>query len=200
MSLQVTQWLAERQELNMRQTHDPPIEPTVFVVSGFSYSGTTMMMKALEAGGMKLGYDTTDPGLCDARELSNRQANVPSFPENYIGHLIKVQAVGLERMHAMPRIKVVFMRRDVEEIVEAYRSWTGLENITAEQVQQAIERGLLQARNRKDLSLIEVSMHAVMDSPANELEAIGRFFGVALDLEAAAVAVHIPAFRNRSGS
>lgn len=74
----------------------------VYVIGGFMRSGTSMMMRALEAGGMEACYrksrdqmkaryadDQYDPNAGGLYELERRDYRRPDFPIGYEGKLIK---------------------------------------------------------------------------------------------------------------
>ena len=111
---------------------------TLYVVSGFMRTGTSMMMKALEAGGMDACYRQSrdemknrfadehyDPNIGGLYELERGDYQKPDFPKGYEGKLIKALNQGIPKMAVMPEIRAVFMRRDAEEIRQSYMPFLG---------------------------------------------------------------------------
>ena len=91
---------------------------TVWLVSGYPRSGTTMMMAALRAGGMPLLCKSSRQFL----ELDTADYRAADFPEKYVGRLIKytVGEQGVPHFsEKVPRLQIVFMRRDSHEIAQS---------------------------------------------------------------------------------
>lgn len=175
----------------------------VYVVSGFMRSGTSMMMKALEAGGMEAAYRQSrdvmkdrfadaeyDPNIGGLFELERADYQKPDFPHGYEGKLIKALRMGPGRMAVMPGgIRVVFMRRDAEEIRQSYMAFFGRSDFTVEQIEADVERSLTAARNRRDTRVLEVWYRGVVENPRPWFERIRKFYDVRLDVDACASVV-----------
>ncbi len=108
---------------------------TVYIVSGFMRTGTSMMMRALEKGGMdarysrardrmnaKFGDDFYRPNAGGFYELDRHHYREFGFPRKWKGCLIKALYGALWRMVA-GKYKIVFMRRDPEEIRQSYEAF-----------------------------------------------------------------------------
>ena len=106
----------------------------IFIVSGFMRSGTSMMMRALEAGGLEAAYDSSRDVMNDKFGDDNYKINPGSFyeilpmkyrglnfPLDYRGKLIKVLLWGLTNMW-VHEYKIVFMLRDFEEIRQSWEA------------------------------------------------------------------------------
>ena len=83
-------------------------DKTLYVVSGFMRTGTSMMMKALEAGGLDACYKQSreemknryadehyDPNIGGLYELERKDYQKPNFPRDYEGKLIKCLNKGI---------------------------------------------------------------------------------------------------------
>ena len=115
------------------------MDKTVYVVSGFMRTGTSMMMRALESGGMTACYRQSrdemrlrfadehyDPNIGGLYELAPKDYQDKNFPEPYKGKLIKGLNFCVPRMKVMPDgIRVVLMLRDKEEIRQSYDAFFG---------------------------------------------------------------------------
>lgn len=183
---------------------------TVYVVSGWMRSGTSMMMRALEAGGMDACYRQSrdemknrfadehyDPNIGGLYELERKDYRDPEFPRMYDGKLIKCLRMGLGRMRVMDSIKVVFMRRDPEEQRQSYMGFFGGTPPTVEQIQKQVAESLEAAYNRRDTSVLELDYPCVISNPAQSLERVQAFFGVDLDIHAAASTIDPVYYRYR---
>ena len=107
----------------------------IYIVSGYPRSGTSMMMKALNAGGMKVAYSENrekrmlllNDGNFIANkeflEIENDEHLEVNFPLQYDGKLIKMMYSSIYYLcpHAY---KIVFMLREYTEIEESWgRVW-----------------------------------------------------------------------------
>jgi len=111
----------------------------LYVVTGFMRTGTSMMMKALEAGGLDADYQQSrdemknrfadehyDPNVGGLYELERKDYKKWGFPKKHDGKLIKALNQGVPKMWPMKNgIRVVFMRRDSEEIRQSYDAFFG---------------------------------------------------------------------------
>lgn len=178
----------------------PSSNEPVYVVSGFMRSGTSMMMKALEAGGMTAVYRQSrdemknrfadehyDPNIGGLYELKRQDYLKPDFPRGYEGKLIKALRGGPGRMQVMPSILVLWMTRDAEEIRQSYMAFFGRSDFTVEQIEQDCKRNLQMARNRRDTRVMEVSYRGVVEDPEGWFKRIHNFGFHIDEVKAAAV-------------
>lgn len=101
----------------------------IYVVSGYMRSGTSMMMRCLEAGGLEAVYSRKRDADMNARwgddsgyvpndsyyELDAAAYSSPDFPMVYEGKLIKCLIGGLIRIPPS-EYRVIVMRRPAQEI------------------------------------------------------------------------------------
>lgn len=106
---------------------------TIYVVSGYMRSGTSMMMKCLEASGMEACYSTKKDAVLNQKyerddykpnpegfyELGRKDFNDPDFVKAFSGKLIKVLHWRLDKL-PKAKYKVVFIKRDPKEIEVSY--------------------------------------------------------------------------------
>lgn len=186
------------------------MQPT-YVVSGWMRSGTSMMMRALEAGGMEACYRVSrdvmknryadehyDPNLGGLYELERKDYAAPDFPAGYEGKLIKALRMGVAHMNVMPGgIKCLFMLRDPEEQRQSYMAFFGGQAPTVEVISQQVERARLGAYNRRDTEVLELAYRDVIEVPYQSFERVKAFFGVDLDVAKAAAIVDPELYRYR---
>ncbi len=156
-------------------------DKTLYVVSGYMRTGTSMMMKALEIGGLTAEYKQSrdemkdrfadefyDPNIGGLYELERQDYTNPNFPKGYEGKLIKALAGGVDKMKVMPDgIRVIFMRRDTEEIRQSYQAFFGtpLRHDT-KTLQKTIDLCIERGKNRKDvISYDEIWYRDVVENP-----------------------------------
>lgn len=101
---------------------------TVYFVSGFMRSGTSMMMRALTAGGLEPAYSHDRDKKMNEKwgepdylpnesylELNRLDYLKPDFPDMYEGRLVKCLYAGM--INIKPgQYRVIFMRRPQKEI------------------------------------------------------------------------------------
>lgn len=142
----------------------------LYTVSGFMRTGTSMMMRALEAGGMETCYKQSrdvmkdrfadkhyDPNIGGLYELERRDYGEFGFPEKYKGKLIKALNMGVPRMAVMPEgVRVVFMRRDTEEIRQSYDAFFGHQLANIEHLERNMADIIERIGNRRDVLSLDV--------------------------------------------
>jgi hypothetical protein len=95
----------------------------VFVVSGLPRSGTSMMMRMLDAGGLPALTDGVRPsdqdnpdGYYEFEPVKTLEHNA-SWIDEARGRVIKIVYVHLRHLPASVNYKIIFMRRIIEEII-----------------------------------------------------------------------------------
>ena len=154
----------------------------LYVVSGFMRTGTSMMMAALEIGGLDACYKQSreqmrkrftdkyyDPNIGGLYELERQDYQEFGFPQKYEGKLIKALNLGVPNMSVMPNgIRVVFMRRHSEEIRQSYDAFFGnqLNDKTIDNLQVQQDNTIDRINNRKDVCGLDVFWYAdVVENP-----------------------------------
>ena len=181
------------------------MDRTLYTVSGFMRTGTSMMMRALEAGGMEAcyrqsrdemksryadeHYNPNDGGLYELEPQDYRRWG---FPQSYEGKLIKALTMGVPRMAVMEHgIRVVFMRRDVEEIRQSYLAFFDHELQNIEHLERNMADIIQRIGNRKDVLSLDVFWYRqVVEQPLRHFELL-ESHGWPVDV-AASVAVVDP--------
>src|SRR5687768_12382196 len=98
---------------------------TITVVSGLPRSGTSMMMRALQAGGLPVladglrAADEDNPHGYFELEQVKRTVADPSWIAQARGHAVKVIARLLPDLPPGQHYKVLFMRRDLDEVLRS---------------------------------------------------------------------------------
>ena len=159
------------------------------VVSGSMRTGTSMMMKALEAGGLEASYRQSreemrkrfadkhyDPNIGGLYELLREDYAKKNFPQDYDGKLIKGLNSCVPRMEVMEDgIRVVFMLRDPEEIRQSFTGFFGTQLPDHKTYTERMLKIIRHIKNRRDV----ISMHVfkyreVVDNPK-------KFFNILKD-------------------
>lgn len=111
----------------------------IYVVSGWQGTGTSMMMEALIAGGMKAVWDPEKDKRLNAHccEMTGKLHNEryyefeepcyhePGFFEQHDGKMLKVLFGGLIRLPQHMKYRIIYMRRPQEEVIKSIRRTLG---------------------------------------------------------------------------
>ncbi|HKJ25889.1 MAG TPA: sulfotransferase family protein [Myxococcota bacterium] len=186
----------------------------VVVVSGAPRSGTSLMMQMLEAGGIApLADDARPPDAGNPRGYYELEA-VKRLPADAgwlaraPGRAVKVIHVLAPRLPEGPRYRVLWMERDLDEVVRSQRAL--LETLgrppeddladarAAEILAQQLAEAAAALDARGDVRRIAVSHARLLAEPGPSVARIAAFLGVPLDLSAMAAAVDPALHRVRS--
>jgi len=191
----------------------PHSDPIITVVSGLPRSGTSMMMKMLEAGGIPPLTDqlrTADidnpKGYYEFERVKQMDKGDTAWLPEARGKVVKVISYLLQYLPAGHAYRVVFVRRDIPEILASQRKMIINRGEDPDQMDDAQVEALF----KKHLAGIESWMAKqphirvlylrYADMLANPLPEIGRlnnFLGGKLDTSAMAVVVDPNLYRNR---
>lgn len=187
----------------------------IVIVSGLPRSGTSVMMQMLVAGGVPAltdgarVADTDNPrGYYEferAKKIKTDQGWL-SEARGKVVKMVHVLLLDLPRDVAGQEYAVVFMRRNLDEVVKSQgvmleRSGKKGGNIAPEQLKtvylQQIDRVLKDMAGRKNVRLMEVDYRDVVGDPAATARRVAEFVGGGMDVGAMAGAVDGGLYRNR---
>ena len=194
--------------------HRPQGEP-ITVVSGLPRSGTSMLMKMLEAGGMKIMTDserTADidnpKGYFEYERIKDLEKETDkSYVRDGRGKVLKVISFLIKDLPDDNDYRVIFMRRDLEEVLASQNKMIqrlGTEDSAAQEeamkeaYRNDIVRTRLLCKNRPNFELIEVHYKSAVEAPADAASRVNAFLGGGLDEEAMRAAVDGSLYRNRA--
>jgi len=185
----------------------------VVIVSGLPRSGTSMAMKMLEAGGMELVVDNIrtadednpkgyyeDERVKDLGDMEDKE-----WLNDARGKVIKVVSSLLNHLPASNAYQVVFMRRNLHEVLASQtkmldrrseESHTDDQDLLAMYTSH-LDKVQFQLRFRPYFEALYVDYADVVSEPAREARRIADFVGGGLDLERMAAAVDGSLYRNR---
>lgn len=192
----------------------PMSDSYVYGVSSFFRSGSSMMMRCLQFGGMTIEYDpkfdrmwwqqegdkSYNPNPKGYFHADDFDTDFPTFYEDHKGHAIKIPRSELTVV-AKGAYKVLFMTRDPQEILASmrastpFRSWGNLE-VKVHFYDLIKEETLKRANARSDMEVLEVQYSDVIANPKKELQRI-REFGFPINVDHAAQAVEPQLYRHR---
>jgi hypothetical protein len=183
----------------------------VTVVSGMPRSGTSLMMRMLEAGGI--------PALTDARRQADRHNPHGYFEDERVSRLAEdsswiVEARGkavkviyrlLPHLPVELEYRVVFMLRDLEEVFDSQQDMLlSRESAAVGQDRKRMVRALSSdlARQRlwlagqPNMRVLDVHYGGLVHEPESSAERISRFLDGGMDINAMASAVDPKLYRH----
>lgn len=186
---------------------------TITVVSGLPRSGTSMMMRMLEAGGLPLltdGIRCADSSNPRGYYEFERVKKLPDGDSDWLlqaqGRVVKVISALLEYLPAGYAYQVVFMRRSLEEVLVSQRrmlerSRQGKDGVSDAQLSEIYEKHLLQVEaglsRRKDTKTLFLSYNELLDDPLPGTLWLNEFLGGKLQLEAMRAVIERDLYRER---
>jgi hypothetical protein len=188
-------------------------EPVV-VVSGLPRSGTSMLMKMLEAGGLALVTDGQREADEDnpkgyyeverVKDLANEADR--TWLRAARGKGIKVISYLLRSLPADLNYRVIFIRRDLDEILASQQKMLArrgeAHEIAPEKMRELFQDDMWRSswllKNRPQFEAMDVHYTAILAEPADQARRINAFLGSRLDANAMASAVDPNLYRNRA--
>ncbi len=185
----------------------------VIVVSGLPRSGTSMMMRMLDAAGVPVftdnerGADVDNPkGYYEHERVKHLETDPDkSWLRQARGKVVKVISHLLKELPDDNYYKIIFMRRDLDEVVASQNKMLerrGEDNpLDDQKTKEYYLRHLVQVqflvRNRRNFEMIEVQYRDALERPREFATRVNRFLGGHLDVETMAAVVDAQLYRNR---
>jgi len=202
--------------LKRRLTRASRGEPIV-VVSGLPRSGTSMMMRMLEAGGLAIlsdgerAADIDNPkGYFELERIKNLEKETDkSYLRAARGKAVKVISFLIKDLPDENDYRVLFMRRDLDEVLASQQKMIdrlGSADAEAEAAamkeafRNDIARVRVLCRTRPNFELIELRYQEAIADPAAASRAVNQFLGGRLDEAAMRAAVDATLYRNRAST
>ncbi len=188
-----------------------PDRPFLTIVSGLPRSGTSLMMKMLEAGGLPVlvdhvrEADVDNPrGYYEFEPVKSLKADA-SWVAPALGKAVKMVYLLLMDLPSDQEYRVVFMRRTLEEVLASQRAMldrmgrpSPLDDARmAALFRDGLARFEAWVQDRPNFRLLDVSYNGLVTDPAPILPEVDRFLGGGLDLAAMARVVDPALYRNR---
>lgn len=187
-------------------------QDSIGIVSGLPRSGTSMMMRMLRAGGLEVLTDdlrTPDQdnpkGYFEFERVKQIQHD-KSWLEEARGKVVKMISQLLLHLPAEYRYNVVFMHREMEELLASQRKMLehrgepldeASDPRMAELFHKHLERVRAWLDHQSNFDVIHVSYNQVLDAPREQARRVDRFFGAGLDVKAMVDVVDPTLYRQR---
>ncbi len=168
----------------------------ITVVSGLPRSGTSMMMKMLEAGGMpivtdneRVADDDNPKGYYELERVKKLPQGDVAWLADAAGKAVKVISGLIRHLPADRRYRIIVMHRRMEEILASQKQM--LVNRGEPVDDNDAEMGESMARHlegveawiraQPNMESIAISYNEVLDAPAGQADLINRFLDGSLD-------------------
>ena len=185
----------------------------ITVVSGLPRSGTSMMMKMLEAGGippitdeLREADEDNPKGYYEFERVKQMDQGDTSWVVGSRGKVIKVISALLKHLPPGEQYRVVFVRRNMPEILASQRKMLirrGEDPDKMDDAQMAMlfEKHLKQIdewlKAQPNFRVLYVHYSDVLADPRPQIATINEFLGGNLNTQAMAEAVDPGLYRNR---
>lgn len=186
---------------------------TVIVVSGLPRSGTSMMMKMLVEGGLQVltdsirAADEDNPnGYFELEMVKQLSEGQKDWLANADHKLVKVISALLEHLPPENHYKVLFMERQIPEILASQRKMLARRNETS-----TISDADMEAQFREHLKVIKywlarqpnmeimyVDYNRMMADPDQYVQKIADFIGEPVDVAKMRAVPNASLYRNRA--
>ena len=187
-------------------------DQTITIVSGLPRSGTSMMMKMLEAGGMEIVTDNVRRADVDnprgyyEYEPVKKIGRDASWLPATRGRAFKMVSMLLQHLPREYSYRILFMERDLREVVASQRKMLerqgGQPAATDERLEMMFARHLRQVGTwleaQDNIVLLSVPFRDVLAEPSPWARKISEFCGRRLDTAAMARVVDPSLYRNRA--
>ncbi|MFT6500722.1 MAG: putative AlkP superfamily phosphohydrolase/phosphomutase/tetratricopeptide (TPR) repeat protein [Crocinitomicaceae bacterium] len=197
-----------QKQSTVKDTTDTSKFPEITIVSGLPRSGTSMMMQMLHAGGIppltdgKRKEDESNPKGYFEFEKTKSLHKDNSWMGEAEDKVIKVVAQMLKFLPKEYRYKVVFMTRNIDEVLASQNVMLKRDKLTAKEgVRKSFEAELKKLDalldNEPGIEVLKVAYADVIESPKEEALKIELFLGKELDIKKMVDQVEAGLYRNR---
>jgi hypothetical protein len=185
----------------------------VVIVSGLPRSGTSMMMKMLDAGGVQIMTDAirkadidNPKGYYEYERVKNLEKETDkSYVGDARGKALKVISFLLKDLPDDNFYRVVFMRRHLDEVIDSQNKMLdrrGEKSIEERERMAEAYRNHLAAvkilvRSRPNFEMLEFRYDEAVKDPAAAARTVNAFLGGKLDEGAMTAAIDAELYRNR---
>lgn len=190
----------------------------IIVVTGLARSGTTCMMRMLEAGGIPVYYDNTKPLefrengreylnyniiLRETDKIKQLQAGDGSWLRECKGMAIKILTPSRAKIPKDYAYKFIYMDRKIKHMVNSQQKYVmrskqkkmPIHDIVLDRVREMRSESIKTLRGYPDSDFLVVKFEQMINAPESTAIKVGRFLGADLDIKKmVGVVVKRPAF------
>ena len=187
-------------------------DESVTIVAGLPRSGTSMMMRMLEAGGLSAltddirKADQDNPRGYYEFEPVKKTKKDRSWLATAVGKVVKMVHLLLYDLPEDYRYRVVFIRRNLDEVIRSQnvmleRLGKAPTDLSEEQIQRTFRAQLNELekwlQERPNFEVLYVNYNDIVRDPAPCVQAVNEFLGSTLNTEAMTKVVEPGLYRQR---
>lgn len=185
----------------------------IIVVSGLPRSGTSMMMKMLEAGGLEIltdnlrEADANNPkGYYEFERVKKLKDGDLGWLPDAIGKVVKIVTGLITFLPAEYNYKIIFMERELEEVLASQKKMLGRlgkgdDNIPDDKMAQIYQGHLKQVKtwisSQPNMEVQNVNYNTMVRDPTESLHKVNAFLGGGMNVEIMANVVDKELYRER---
>lgn len=184
----------------------------IVIVSGLPRSGTSMMMRMLEVGGMQVLIDNIrtanedNPKGYYEFERVKQIEHDQSWLQDAKGKAVKIISALLKHLPKDYTYKMIFMRRKMKEILASQRQMLirrgePIDTVGDEKMADLFRQHLRQVEawidDQPNIEVIYVSYNKILESPVEQAKRINQFLGNILTVEEMVSVVDKTLYRQR---
>ncbi len=191
-----------------------PSRTFITVVSGLPRSGTSMMMKMLDAGGIppiidniRTADEDNPKGYYEFERVKALDKGDTAWVADAVGKSVKVISALLRHLPGGFEYRVVFMRRRLEESIESQKKMLVRRGEDPDKISDAEVLSLLQKHldmvdnwlgRQPNIRCLDVQYHEMIANPIDGVARLNAFLGGDLNVQAMAQVVDENLYRNRA--
>lgn len=188
-----------------------PLNAEIIVVSGLPRSGTSLMMQMLDRGGIEVvtdeirSADDDNPRGYYEFEAVKRTRQNPTWVAAARGRAVKLVSSLLYDLPASETYRVLFMQRDIEEVLSSQEKMLqrlGRPAVPREQIRASfgihLERLYRWLPQQPHLRTLMISYNRLLSDPVAEIPAIVNFLDDLPQADQMLTAVDPSLYRNRA--
>ncbi len=186
---------------------------SVIVVSGLPRSGTSMMMKMLEAGGLavyvdnqRVADDDNPQGYYEFERVKQLDKGDIQWVKDARGQVVKVISALLEHLPPENEYRVLFMHRHINEILASQQKMLTRRDeksgdISDEEMADLYQKHLTAIdewlKTQANFTVLNVDYNQLLANPEPQTRTVNQFLGGTLDEEKMVAVVNPDLYRNR---
>ena len=197
-----------------KKLFQPTTKKPIIIVSGLPRSGTSMMMKMLEAGGIPpltdkiREADKDNPkGYYEFERVKQLDKGDIAWLADTQGKVVKVISALLKHLPADYEYRIIFMRRNMPEILASQRKMLIRRGENADDMDDGQMAALFEKHlqntirwidSQPNVAVLYVHYSDMLTNPIPQIKRVNEFLGSRLDETAMAGVVDPALYRNRA--
>ncbi|MAM30057.1 MAG: hypothetical protein CMC13_13630 [Flavobacteriaceae bacterium] len=186
-------------------------ENQITLVSGLPRSGTSLMMQMLDKGGVDILQDhNREADISNPKGYYEYDPVMSLYKDNSWMHkgqnkAIKIVAPLLKSIDTKYRYKIIFMKRDLNEVIQSQQKMLGkTQDVFPVKIynefQKLLSNVAIWGKKEPGVEILYIDYKQILEKPEEMAKKVQEFIGKDLDVEAMASCVDTSLYRNRKES